>query len=145
MNERFAISTDPHRLQLDRIHRFLSTEAYWCLRIPKETVARAIANSLCFGIYDQLTSPESQVGFVRVVTDRATFAWICDVYIEKESRGFGLGKCIVDFVMQHADLQGLRRVCLATKDAHDLYRKYGFKVTETPGNWMEIKNGDIYP
>lgn len=144
VRDRFLLSSLGHRLQLDRIHRFLSTEAYWCLGIPKNTVASAIQNSLCVGIYDQTSTPESQVAFARVVTDLATFAWICDVYVEKEARGHALGKWLIEAILRHPDLQGLRRICLATKDAHELYRKYGFKVTESPGNWMEIKDNDIY-
>lgn len=150
----FFVSTDRALLQIDRVHSFLSTEAYWCLGIPKETLAKALAASLCFGLYDRRDdlhatdwvghkSP-SQIGFARVVTDGATFAWICDVYIEATSRGHGLGKWLVEMILEHPDLQGVRRICLATKDAHELYKKFGFKVTETPGNWLEIKNNDIY-
>ena len=144
MVERFVVSSERERLQVDRIHRFLSTEAYWCLGIRKETVIEAVANSINFGVYDRSTKPERQVAFARVVTDGATFAWICDVFVEKEARGHALGKRLVQSILDHPRLQGLRRVCLATKDAHALYQKYGFKVTETPQNWMEIKNAEVY-
>ena len=141
----FLLSTDPKKIQIDRVHRYLSEESYWCVKIPKKTVIKAIENSLCFSVFqvdqnDQLL----QVAFCRVVTDFATFGWVCDVYVEKEFRGFGLSKWMVKEIVDHPDLQGLRRLCLATVSAHKLYEKYGFKVTQTPGSWMEIKDNDIY-
>jgi GNAT superfamily N-acetyltransferase len=137
----FSISTDKSKLQLERVHRFLSQEAYWCLGIPLEVVRKAISTSLCFGVYAE---SGEQIGFARVVSDQATFAWICDVYIEKEYRGRGISTWLMETLMSHPELQGLRRLCLATKDAHTLYQKFGFVVTQTPGNWLEIKNNDIY-
>lgn len=142
--ENYLLSTDRSRLQVSRIHAFLSKQAYWCLDIPEDVVKRAIENSLCFGLYDLGPADQPQIGFARVVTDAATFAWICDVYIETEHRGRGLSKWLTKTVLVHPDLVGLRRVCLATKDAHGLYAQYGFQVTQTPGNWMEIKDNEIY-
>ena len=140
----FSISTDKDRLQPNRIHRFLSTQAYWCLGVPLEIVQKAIHSSLCFGLFSSDDGTETQIGFARVVTDKATFAWICDVYVEPEFRKRGLSKWLMECLMSHPDLKKLRRLCLATKDAHSLYRQYGFEVTQTPQNWMEIKDNDIY-
>ena len=140
-NSGFFVSTDPAQLDIDSIHAFLSKEAYWCLGIPKEKVRAAIENSLCFGLY---SGEKKQIGFARVVTDKSTFAWICDVYVEEKYRGQGLAEWLMKSVMEHSSLQNLRRICLATKDAHALYEKLGFKLTESPGNWMEIKDNDIY-
>lgn len=138
----FLISTDKTLLQVDAIHHFLSTQAYWCLGIPKSTVQKAISSSLCFGLYDNVQ--KKQIGFARVVTDTATFAWLCDVYIEPESRGKGLSKWLMECVVAHPDLKNLRRICLATKGAHGLYEKFGFEKTKTPEYWMEIKDNDVY-
>ena len=126
-------------LQIDLIHGLLK-DAYWCKGISKEVIQNAIEGSLCFGVYID----GKQVGFARVVTDRATFAWLCDVIVDPNHRGKGLSKQLMAYILAHPQLQGLRRICLATKDAHELYKQYGFKVTETPQNWMEIKNNDIY-
>lgn len=139
----FVISTDKSMLQIDEIHKFLSQEAYWCLGVPRSVVEKAIEGSLCFGVYDE-SKNTAQIGYARLVTDKATFAWLCDVYIENEYRGEGLSKWLMECILAHPDLQGLRRICLATKDAHSLYEKYGFEVTKTPGNWLEIKDNDIY-
>lgn len=138
--EGFLISTDSALLQISKIHDFLSKESYWAREIPLKTLENAIANSLCFGIYEN----KSQVGFARVVTDFTTFAWLCDVYIEKSLRGKGLSKWLVETVVGHPQLQNLRRICLATKDAHGLYKQFGFEITQNPENWMEIKDNDIY-
>jgi GNAT superfamily N-acetyltransferase len=119
----YEISTDRERLDLDRIHRFLSTEAYWSPGVPREVVERSLENSLCFGVYAE---NGEQVGFARAVTDRATFAWLADVYIESQHRGHGLGKRLVAEVLAHPELQGLRRWMLGTADAHELYRRFGF-------------------
>lgn len=142
--EDFILSTDKFRLQPDRIHKFLSTQAYWCLGIPLSVVKKAIEGSLCFGLFKVEGNKEVQVGFARIVTDGATFAWLCDVYIESELRGLGLSKWMMECLMSHPALKNLRRICLATKDAHPLYKKYGFEVTPTPQNWMEIKDNDLY-
>jgi GNAT superfamily N-acetyltransferase len=140
----FVITTDKSELQIHRIHRFLSEEAYWCLGIPEKVVRKAIDGSHCFGLFDYSKEQKPQVGFARIVTDQATFAWVCDVYIENEYRGQGLSKWLVECFLRHPDLQSLRRICLATKDAHKLYEKYGFEVTQSPANWLEIKNNEIH-
>lgn len=140
----FFISTDKKQLQLSRIHRFLSQEAYWCLGIPSAVVARSIEDSICFGLYHQDENTIHQIGYARLVTDQSTFAWLCDVYIEQPYRARGLSKWLIECIMSSRYVRGLRRICLATKDAHGLYQNYGFKVTETPANWMEIKDYDVY-
>jgi GNAT superfamily N-acetyltransferase len=129
----YEISTDGARLDLDRIHRFLSTEAYWSPGVEREVVERSIENSICFGVY---TEAGEQVGFARVVTDRATFAWLADVYVEPEHRGGGLGKRLVATVLDHPELQGLRRWMLGTADAHELYRRFGFDGLKDVGRFM---------
>jgi len=120
----YDISTDKARLDVPRIHRFLATEAYWSPGVPRDVVERSIENSICFGIY---TGGGEQVGFARAVTDRATFACIADLYVEAGHRGHGLGKRLVTAILEHPELQGLRRFMLATADAHDLYRPFGFE------------------
>ncbi len=117
----YTISTDPQKLDLSVIHGYLS-RSYWSPNIPKETVFRAIRHSLCFGIY----LGEAQVGFGRVVTDYATFAYIADVFVLEDHRGKGLSKRLVEAMLEHPELQGLRRWTLGTKDAHGLYARYGF-------------------
>ena len=119
----YEISTDRSRLDVERIHRFLATEAYWSPGVAREVVERSIEGSLPFGVY---TDQGEQIGFARVVTDYATFAWIADLYIEDGHRGDGLGKLLVEAILGHPALQGLRRWMLATADAHELYRRYGF-------------------
>lgn len=143
VKEKFLISTDKTLLQISRIHQFLANEAYWSTDIPYAIVARSIENSLCFGLYDT-SNGNQQIGYARIVTDFASFAWLCDVYIESDSRKIGLSKWLMECVMAHPDLKNLRRICLATKDAHELYKKFGFEITKTPANWMEIKDNDLY-
>jgi GNAT superfamily N-acetyltransferase len=116
----YEISTDPARLDLAVTHRFLSEEAYWSPGVPLDVVKRAIEASINFGLYKD----GAQVGFTRVVSDRATFAWICDVFVLPEHRGYGLGKWLMECVTSHPELQGLRRWMLATRDAHGLYEQY---------------------
>jgi GNAT superfamily N-acetyltransferase len=135
----YAISCDPARLDLSVIHGFLS-QSYWAKSIPIALVERAIANSLCFGVY----AGAVQVGFARIVTDRATFAYLCDVFILPEHRGKGLSKALVEFVMAHPELQGLRRWNLVTIDAHTLYEQYGFKTAAQPERYMEILRHGMY-
>jgi GNAT superfamily N-acetyltransferase len=135
----YEISTDPARLDVDAIHAFL-TQSYWSPGIPRATVARAIANSLCFGVFWQ----GQQVGFARVVTDKTTFAYLCDVYVLEAHRGHGLSKQLMSHVMKHPDLQGLRRMMLATRDAHGLYSQYGFTALAAPDRIMEVLKPDIY-
>ena len=135
----FTVSTDPARLDLDAIHAFLTT-AYWSVGIPRETVARALSNSLCFGLYEG----SRQIGLARMVTDRATFAYLCDVYVLPEMRGHGLGRWLMECVLAHPDLQGLRRLSLVTRDAHELYRPFGFTEIEKPLRHMEISRPGLY-
>jgi GNAT superfamily N-acetyltransferase len=135
----YSISTDPRRLDLDAVHAFLS-RSFWAEGIPKELVAKAAANSLCFSLFDG----SSQVGFARVVTDRATFAYLCDVYVLETHRGLGLGRWLIESVMAHPDLQGLRRFQLVTRDAHGLYERHGFASPEHPERQMEIFRHGMY-
>lgn len=135
----YDISTDPSRLQLDAIHAYL-TRSYWSPGVPPAVVARAAANSLCFGVYHG----DAQVGFARVITDKATFAYLADVYVLEEHRGQGLSKRLVATILAHPELQGLRRFLLATADAHGLYAQFGFKGVAAPGRMMEIKDPDPY-
>jgi GNAT superfamily N-acetyltransferase len=135
----YEISTDPGRIDLDRTHRFLSEEAYWSPGVPRDVVSRAIDGSVVFGVY----RGDRQVGMARVVTDNATFAWLCDVWIDADERGNGLGKFLMECVKAHPDLQGLRRWMLATRDAHGLYAQYGFTPVQ-PGSFMEIRDPDVY-
>lgn len=129
----FAISTDRTRLDTKLIHEFLSERAYWAIGRPLPVVQKSIENSLCYGIYDG----QRQAGFARVVTDYATFAWLCDVFVLEQYRGRGLGKWLVECVVSHPDLKGLRLFILATRTAHELYREYGgFVALENPERWM---------
>lgn len=138
----YEISDDTGRLDLDAIHAFLHDKAYWSRGLPRDVLDRAVAGSLNFGVH----RAGSQVGYARVVTDRATFAWLCDLYIDEHHRGRGLGHWLVEAVLAHPDLQGLRRVMLATADAHGLYRDLGFAPLADPGLWMEIARApaDLY-
>ena len=136
----FIISTDRDRLQIEAIHKFLSEESYWANRRTKEQTETAIKNSLPFGVY----KGENQIGFARVVTDYATFAYLGDVYILEDFRGRGLSKWLMETIVNHPDLQGFRRWVLATKDAHTLYEKYGFTPLKHPARWMEKAAHDAY-
>ena len=136
----FCISTEKGRLDIDAIHEFLSTKAYWCLNIPKDKVQTAIENSFCFGVYQE----KEQIGFARVITDFSTIAYLGDVYIVEEKRGQGVSKWLIETVMNHPDLQGLRRWILLTGDAHGLYRQFGWTDIADPTKWMELHNKNIY-
>ncbi|HEX9989821.1 MAG TPA: GNAT family N-acetyltransferase [Chloroflexia bacterium] len=135
----FSISTDRSRIDLDLVHSFLSN-SYWAQNIPREVVRRSVENSLCFGVYEGV----AQVGFARVITDRATFAYLADVFILESHRGRGLSKWLVECILAHPDLQGLRRWLLATRDAHGLYSKSGFVPLKGAEKWMEMHNPDAY-
>lgn len=141
LKDGYEISDDPARLDVEAIHDFLG-EAYWSPSVPIGVVRKAIEGSLNFGLYVG-GDGGAQVGFTRVVTDRATFAWVCDVYVLPEHRGRGLSKWLMATVKAHPDLQGLRRWLLATRDAHGLYEQFGF-VAAAPGALMEIRDIDIY-
>ncbi|MCX4745468.1 GNAT family N-acetyltransferase [Kitasatospora sp. NBC_01287] len=132
--EGYQISTDPARLDAALVHRWLSEDAYWALGVSREQQDRAIANSLNFGLYR--TSTGAQLGYARVVTDLATFAWLCDVYIAPEARGLGLGTALAAATRDHLTPYGLRRVMLATADAHEVYAKVGFEPLAKPEKWM---------
>ncbi|HKB65679.1 MAG TPA: GNAT family N-acetyltransferase [Pyrinomonadaceae bacterium] len=129
----YVISTDRSRLNIDLIHDFLSKTSYWAIDRASDVVQRSIDNSLSFGVY----KGNDQVGFARVVTDYATFAWIADVFVLPEHRGQGLSKWLMDVMLSHTQLQGFRRWVLATKDAHGLYERYGFIRLHRPERWME--------
>ena len=131
--DEFEISDDRSRLDITLIHEFLTTESYWAVGRDVETVERSIENSLPFGVYKD----DEQVGFARVLTDYATFAWIADVFVLNEHRGRGLSKWLMEVILAHPKLQGFRRWVLATKDAHELYRKFGFQELKRPERWME--------
>jgi GNAT superfamily N-acetyltransferase len=137
--EGYLISTDPAKFDRDAIHAYL-VRAYWCEGIPRETMERAIANSLCFALF----RGKAQIGFARVITDSATYAYLCDVYVLEDYRGKGLGKWLMECVMAHPALQGLRRFSLATRDAHGLYRQFGFRELSKPESMMEILRPNIY-
>ena len=131
----YFISTDRARLDVEAIHGYLSNESYWARGRPLETVRRSIENSLPFGVYK---GDSQQVGFARIITDYATFAWLADVYVLEAERGRGLGVWLVETIISHPDLVGLRRWVLATKDAHGLYKRFGFAELLRPERWMEM-------
>jgi len=134
-----VVSTDRSRLDVDLVHRILST-TYWATGIPREIVERSIAGSIAFGLFEQ----DRQVGFARVVTDLATYAYLADVFIVEECRGRGLGDWLVESILLHPQLQGLRRFALITRDAAPLYARHGFATPEGPLGYMEIVDRDVY-
>lgn len=139
--EGYEVSTDADRIDLDYVHHYLSEMSYWAGGIAREVVARSIANALSFGLY----RPDgAQVGFARVITDRTTFAWLADVFIDPALQGQGLGKGLLDAVFAHPQLQDLRRFMLVTADAQALYRQYGFAPPAQPERLMAIVRGDLY-
>jgi GNAT superfamily N-acetyltransferase len=140
LDNSFIYSDDTNLVDANAVHRYLSEESYWAKGIPLEIVKRSISNSLCFGIYKE----RKQVGFARWITDRATFAYLCDVYVESEFRGQGLSKKLMSLMMFHPDLRGLRVYQLGTLDAHGLYEQFGFKALAFPERRMEIIVSDIY-
>jgi GNAT superfamily N-acetyltransferase len=136
----YFLSTDKKKLDFAVIHHFLSREAYWSAHIPLKTVKKSIAHSLCYGMYLK----ERQIGFCRVITDMAVFAYLADVFILEPFRGKGLATWMVQCVMEHPDMQGLRRWLLSTRDAHNIYRKAGFMPLTHPENWMQIHHPGMY-
>jgi GNAT superfamily N-acetyltransferase len=142
----FTISTEKEKLDIDLIHSFLNC-TYWAEGISKEIIRRSIEGSLCFGVFEndkQAMSAGRQVGFARMITDKATFAYLADVFIIEEYRGRGLSKWLMEVIMSHPDLQGLRRMILATKDAHGLYKQFGFTPLINVDRWMQILDPEVY-
>ncbi|HUQ31981.1 MAG TPA: GNAT family N-acetyltransferase [Pyrinomonadaceae bacterium] len=135
----YVISTDRSRLDLNVIHDYLSNSSYWAVGRNFETVKRSVENSLAFGLYER----DRQIGFARVVTDYATFAWLADVFVLEPYQGRGLGTWLVEVILAHPELQGFRRWTLATKDAHEIYRRFGFSELKRPERWMERRDPNI--
>jgi N-acetylglutamate synthase-like GNAT family acetyltransferase len=136
----YTITTDRKSFDISVIHQYLSNEAYWCRGIPLETLMRAIENSLCFGLFHK----DQQIGFARMITDQATFAYLADVFILPGSRGKKLSKWLISCIQSHPHLQGLRRATLVTADAQSLYAQFGFTQLKKPDRFMEINIPDIY-
>jgi GNAT superfamily N-acetyltransferase len=136
---KFVISTDEERLDLDMVHGFL-TESYWAEGISREVVARSIENSLCFGVF----CDGKQIGFARVISDFASFAYVGDVFVLESYRGHGLGKWLMKCIVGHQRLQGLRRWTLLTRDAHGLYGQFGFTPLKRPERYMELHDPEVY-
>ncbi|MFN2563393.1 MAG: GNAT family N-acetyltransferase [Gemmatimonadaceae bacterium] len=136
----FEVDTDPGRVDLSVVHDFLSRQSYWAAGIPRAVVERAVRHSIVFGLYHGVR----QVGFARVITDRATFAYVADVFVIDTYRGQGLGKWLMECVSAHPALQGLRRWLLATRDAHGLYRQAGWESLRDPTLFMERSDPNVY-
>ncbi len=136
----FHISTDQSKMDIDMIHRYLSEESYWAKGIPRETVEKSVANSFCFGVFYM----EKQIGFAKVITDFTTIAYLGDVFILNEFRNLGLSKLLMETIMNHPQLQGLRRWILLTADAHELYKKFGWNPIKEPARWMEVHSKNPY-
>jgi GNAT superfamily N-acetyltransferase len=136
----YCISTDKSRIDIAAVHEYLSNHSYWSAGIPFETVKRSIEHSLCFGIYKD----ERQVGFARVITDQATYAYLADVFVVSSERGKGLSKWLMTAILGYPALQGLRRFVLATRDAHGLYEQFGFTVYKDPERLMSRHDPDVY-
>lgn len=134
--EGYEISTDPARVDRERVHHWLSTDAYWALGRPREKQDLAIEGSLNFGVFDAVSG--EQVAYARVITDRATFGWLCDVYVDRSVRGKGVGSALVAAVREELRSFGVRRVLLATHDAHGVYERFGFAPLERPEQWMAL-------
>ena len=135
----YTITTDKQKIDIAYVHDFL-TQSYWAKNIPLSVVQQSIKGSLCFAIWHQ----QKQVGFARVITDEATFAYLADVFIDEHYRGRGLSKWLVQVILEYPSLQGLRRFLLATRDAHGLYSQYGFELLTHPERWMQIHKPDVY-
>ena len=135
----FTITTEKEKFDVEFIHSFL-TRSYWAEGISKEVIERSIEGALCFGLFEN----DKQIGFARMITDKATFAYLADVFIIEEYRGRGLSKWLMEVIMSHPSLQGLRRMMLATKDAHGLYEKFGFTALNNVDRWMQINDPNIY-
>lgn len=140
MIDGFRISSNHEDMDLDAVHAFIA-RSYWAKGIPKETLSKAMRNSICFGVFN---SSGRQIGFARTITDSATYAYLADVYILEDYRGQGLSKWLMSEIISHPELQGLRRMTLATLDAHGLYEKFGFKPLAKPDIFMEAWNPNVY-
>jgi len=136
--DQYRITTDPAEIDLDVVHGFLAT-TYWAAGVSRERLARSIEGSIPFGLFEG----DRQVGFARVVTDGAVFAWLADVFVAPEARGQGLGAWLIDTILAHPDIQGLRRWLLGTRDAHGLYRRAGFTALAYPDRMMEYRPGGV--
>jgi GNAT superfamily N-acetyltransferase len=136
----YNLSTDKSRLDITILHRFLAEESYWAKDIPLQTVERIVEHSLCFGLFHG----DTFIGFARMITDITSYAYLADVFILQEHRGKGLSKWMMQCILEHPDLQGLRRIMLATRDAHGLYAQFGFKPLETPESFMQLHQPDVY-
>lgn len=135
----FTITTDKSKMDIDVIHGYLS-RSYWAQGIPRVTVKKSMEGSLCFAVLNG----SRQVGFARVITDKATFGYLADVFILEEYRGKGLSKWLMEIILGHPELQNFRRLLLSTRDAHGLYRQFGFKDLVSPENWMQVHNPEVY-
>lgn len=132
----YTLSADPARLDVDRVYRWLATDAYWALGRPRDVIERGFANSLAYGVY----RPDgTQVAVARVITDSATFAWLCDVYVDRAERGRGLGTWMVGAIRDDLSTRSRMRILLATNDAHGVYAKLGFVPLSNPDRWMELR------
>jgi GNAT superfamily N-acetyltransferase len=136
----FLISTDNSKLDIDLIYDYLSNHSYWAKGIPFDTVKKSIDNAVCFGLFEN----DKQIGFARVVTDKATFGYLGDVFILESHRGKGLSKWLMECILKHPELQGFRRWILLTRDAQDLYRQFGFIEFHDPARCMELWYPDVY-
>ncbi|HPN71075.1 MAG TPA: GNAT family N-acetyltransferase [Saprospiraceae bacterium] len=139
-NDKLIISCDKNLLDFDMIHQYLSQDSYWSKGIPRHVVEKAAQNSLCFGVYFN----GKQIGYARIISDFASFAYLADVFVLPEYRGQGISKKLMDFIMNHEDLQGLRRWMLATLDAHGLYQQFGWKTMANPERFMEVHFPNVY-
>ena len=137
--EEFTITTDKSKMDIDVIHGYLS-RSYWAQGVPRATVQKSIEGSLSFAVLHG----SRQVGFARVITDKATFGYLSDVFILEEYRGKGLSKWLMEIILGHPELQNFRRFLLSTRDAHGLYRQFGFKELVSPENWMQVYNPEVY-
>ncbi|HVT84382.1 MAG TPA: GNAT family N-acetyltransferase [Chitinophagaceae bacterium] len=140
MNNEYYISADKSKIDIPLVHDYLCNQSYWAAGITIDIVRKSIENSLCFGIY----KGDQQVGFARVISDFATYAYLADVFVLEPERGKGLSLFLMQCIIDHPDLQGLRRFTLATRDAHTLYSKFGFTPLAKPDRWMERHQPDVY-
>jgi N-acetylglutamate synthase-like GNAT family acetyltransferase len=131
----FMISTDRNKVNVDKVCEFLA-QSYWANTRKRETIIKSLEHSICFSLFHENT----QIGFARVITDGATFAYLCDVFIDEAYRGKGLGKWMLECILEHPDIAPVRRFCLVTKDAHEFYRPFGFQSLQQPERFMERMN-----